>query len=364
MRVLHLLPHARALGGTERTVIDLLAAPALADVEQAVAFVQPGLVQGFPPQKVLGYRAGRVLPGAALPAILRWRPDVVNGWLLQGNLLGAALKPLLPGAVLISSERHSHETLGGIRPVLERLVARAEDAATGNSTAVRDAVVGRLPQRAGHFRVIVPGVAAPVASAASRPTSAVMVGRTHPVKDHLTALRTWRRVIERLPSANLTIVGGGPGLAALQRAAHELGLDGMVCFRGETDPAPDLAGARIFLATSRAEGFSRAVVEALALGVPVVSTDVGGIAEISSDAVRVAAVGDDAALAEHIVDWLQDPDRLAAAQHAALAAAARFAPAACHEAYARLYAEVLSGRRPRRARPTRARRRRYRDRTW
>lgn len=343
MRVLHLLPHARALGGTERTVIDLLAAPALADIEQAVAFVQPGRVHGFPPAKVLGHRAGRVLPGGSLPAILRWRPHIVHGWLLQGNLLGAVIKPLLPGAVLISSERHSHETLGGVRPLLERLVAHAEGVATGNSTAVRDAVVGRLPQRAEHFRVIAPGVAAPVVSGAPRPTTAVMVGRAHPVKDHLTALRTWRRVVERRPSATLTIVGGGFAVPALQRAAHEHGLEQAVHFRGETDPAPDLAGAQIFLSTSRAEGFSRAVVEALALGVPVVSTDVGGIGEIRADAVRVAAVGDDAALAAHIIDWLEDPEGLAAARRSALVAAERFVPAACHEAYAQLYAEMLSG---------------------
>jgi len=256
MRVLHLLPHARALGGTERTVIDLLAAPQLAHIEQRVAFVQPGSVQGFPVAKVLGGRAARVLPGGSLPAIVRWRPDVIHGWLLQGNMLGAVLKPVLPRVRLITSERHSHEALGGPRAMLERVVARAEDVATGNSAAVRAAVVGRLPARASHFQIILPGVAAPAAANAPRPTTAVMVGRAHPVKDHLTALRAWAQVIERRPAATLTIVGGGPGLSALQRAAQELGLGSSVCFRGEADPAPDLAGARVFLSTSRAEGFS------------------------------------------------------------------------------------------------------------
>lgn len=340
MRVLHLLPHARALGGTERTVIDLLAAPQLAHIEQRVAFVQPGSVQGFPVAKVLGGRAARVLPGGSLPAIVRWRPDVIHGWLLQGNMLGAVLKPVLPRARLITSERHSHEALGGPRAMLERVVARAEDVATGNSAAVRAAVVGRLPARASHFQIILPGVAASAAANAPRPATAVMVGRAHPVKDHLTALRAWARVIERRPAAILTIVGGGPGLSALQRAAQELGLGSSVCFRGEADPAPDLAGARVFLSTSRAEGFSRAVVEALAAGVPVVSTDVGGVDELRGDAVRIAAVGDDVALAAHILDWLEDPAALAAAASAAHLLAQRFAPADCHEAYARLYADV------------------------
>ncbi|MGH2917269.1 MAG: glycosyltransferase [Solirubrobacteraceae bacterium] len=343
MRVVHLLPHARALGGTERTVIDLLESPQLAHIEQRVAFVQPGRACGFPPAKVLGGRAGRVLPGGSLPAILGWRPHIVHGWLLQGNVLGAALKPVLRDAVLVASERHSHATLGGARPWLERLVARAEDVATGNSGAVRDAVVRRVPARAESFRVIYPGVAAPPAMTASSRTSAVMVGRVHPVKDHATALRTWRRVVDRVPSATLTIVGGGPGLRPLQRDARALGLAATVRFRGDADPAPDLAGAQLFLSTSRAEGFSRAVVEALAAGVPVVSTDVGGIAEIGGDAVRAAPVGDDAALAAHVLDWLEHPEALAGAARAARLAARRFEPARCHEAYARLYAELVSG---------------------
>jgi glycosyltransferase involved in cell wall biosynthesis len=167
-----------------------------------------------------------------------------------------------------------------------------------------------------------------------------MVGRAHPVKDHLTALRAWGRVIARRPAARLTIVGGGRGLPALQRAAQELGLGTSVCFCGEADPAPYLAGAQVFLSTSRAEGFSRAVVEALAAGVPVVSTDVGGVDELRGDAVRVAAVGDDVGLAAHILDWLEDPAALAAAAAAAHRVAQRFAAAICHEAYARLYAEV------------------------
>lgn len=342
MRVVHLLPHARGLGGTERTVIDLLASPQLGHVDQRVAFVQPGRVLGFPADTVLGGRAGRVLPGAALPAIVRWQPDVVHGWLLQGNVLGAALKAVLRGAVLVTSERHSHESIGAPQAALERLVARAEDVVTGNSSAVRAAVVGRLPRRAQHFRVILPGVAAPVASGPSRPATAVMIGRAHPVKDHLTALRTWRRVVERDSAATLTIIGGGPGMPKLRRAASELGLSSAVTFRDDADPAADLAGARIFLSTSRAEGFSRAVVEALAAGVPVVCTDVGGVAELRSEAVRVAAVGDDAGLAGHILDWLGDPAALAAAAHAARRVSERFAPALCHSAYARLYAEFAA----------------------
>jgi glycosyltransferase involved in cell wall biosynthesis len=319
-------------------VIDLLASPELAHVEQRVAFAQPGRVLGFPPPAVLGGRGGAA---AALPAILRWRPHLLHGWLLQGNALGALLKLALPSAALIASERNAGHALDSpLKRQLERAVARAEAVATANSAAVRAAAVARVPERAARLRVIPPGVAAPPRSGRAQPGTAVMVGRLHPVKDHATALRAWRRVVDARPGATLTLVGGGPERAALEARARELGLAAAVRFRGDSDPAPDLYGARMFLLTSRAEGFSRAVVEALAAGLPVVATDVGGMAEIGGEAVRLAPVGDDAALAAHVLAWLGDPGARDRAAAAARAAADRFAPAACGRAYADLYAEL------------------------
>jgi glycosyltransferase involved in cell wall biosynthesis len=337
LRVLHLLPHARgALGGTERTVLDLLRSPLLAHVDQRVAFVQPGRVAGFGGVTVLGGKGG--LP-AALPAILRWRPDVLHGWLLQGNVAGVLLGAALPSARVVTSERNAGtHARPRVKRVLERFVARGEDVATANSFAVRDAAVGRVPRRAHRFRVIPPGVAALAEVGDPRPATAVSVGRLHPVKDHATALRAWSSVVAERPEATLTIVGGGPERAPLEALAGDLGLGGAVRFRGDADPAPDLYGADMFLLTSRTEGFSRAVVEALAAGLPVVATDVGGMAEIDGGATRLAPVGDAAGLAAHVLAWLDDPGALARASSAARAAARRFTPDECHRAYAELYA--------------------------
>jgi glycosyltransferase involved in cell wall biosynthesis len=230
-----------------------------------------------------------------------------------------------------------------LKRALERFVAGAEDVATGNSAAVRDASVARVPARAAAFRVIVPGLAAPDTAREVHRATAVMVGRLHPVKDHATALRAWRRVVTEHPDATLTIVGDGPNRASLEALVGELALQRAVSFRGETDPAPDLFGARMFLLSSRAEGFSRAVLEALAAGLPVVATDVGGMAEIGGEGVRLAPVGDDAALAAHVLAWLDDPGTLASAGAAAHTAAQRFTADRCHRAYGDLYAELAGG---------------------
>jgi glycosyltransferase involved in cell wall biosynthesis len=338
LRVLHLLPHARALGGTERTVLDLIRSPRLAHTDQRIVFVHPGHVLGFPPASVLGGRGGAV---AALPAILRWRPQILHGWLLQGNALGAVLAYALPSARLVTSERNvGLHARPRVKAALERFIARREDVATGNSPAVRDAAVARVPCRAGAFRVIAPGVTAPWPGEPSREATAVSVGRLHPVKDHATAIRAWRRVVAARPDATLTIVGDGPERRALEALARELCVDGAVSFRGEANPASDLRGARMFLLSSRVEGFSRAVLEALSAGLPVVATDVGGMREIGTEAVRLGPVGDDAALASHVLAWLDDPCARDRAAVAARLAAERFSPDACHRAYADLYAEL------------------------
>jgi glycosyltransferase involved in cell wall biosynthesis len=334
LRVLHLLPHARELGGSERTVLDMLRSPVLAQLEQRVAFVRGGPVVGFSRDELL--TAGRP-PAAVLRAARRWRPDVVHGWLLQGNLLGACVKALDHSVVLVTSERNVGHALNPGKRLLERLVARAEDAATANSDAVRAAAVARLPRRAAAMRLIAPGVAPLPRPARVEEATAVMVGRLHPVKDHATALRAWRRVVERHREATLSIVGDGPERARLEALAGELGLGAAVAFQGDTDPAPHLYGARMFLLSSRAEGFSRALVEALAAGLPAVCTAVGGVEELPEAAVRRARVGDDAALAEAVIELLGDPD----APAAALAAAGRYDLERAHLAFADLYAGLV-----------------------
>ena len=331
IRALHLLPRPEAtLGGTERTVLDLLTSPQLAHVEQRIAFAGPGPTGDYPADCVLRGPRG----------ILSWRPQIVHGWLLQGNLMGAVIKTLRPSAVLVTSERNLGHALTPRKRRLERAVAAQEDVATANSRAVRDAAIARLPRRAAHFRVISPGIRPVPRSQDAIASTAVMVGRLHEVKDHATALRTWRRVTAEHPDARLSIVGTGPERERLEHEIDRAGLRASVVLRGYADPAPHLQGARMFLSTSRAEGFSRALLEAMAGGLPAVSTAVGGATEIAGDGVRLAPAHDDAGLARHVLGWLDHPDQLAAAGAAAREVASQFSVERCHAAYAALYEEL------------------------
>ncbi|MBI4639350.1 MAG: GT4 family glycosyltransferase PelF [Candidatus Tectomicrobia bacterium] len=107
------------------------------------------------------------------------------------------------------------------------------------------------------------------------------VSRLAPVKDHETLIRSFALVEERHPEACLAIVGEGPERPELERLAWQMNLNPKVSFLGLRNDIPELLSAMdIFVLSSLSEGFPVALLEAMAAGLPVVATDVGGNREI------------------------------------------------------------------------------------
>ncbi len=112
--------------------------------------------------------------------------------------------------------------------------------------------------------------------------------------------------------ARLTLVGDGPEQRAARERAQELGIQDRVLFLGQRDALPGLlAPADLFLMASTEESFGLSALEAMACGIPVVSTDVGGVSEVVTDGkTGLLAPRDDApAMAERIRELLFDRDR-------------------------------------------------------
>lgn len=142
------------------------------------------------------------------------------------------------------------------------------------------------------------------------------VGRLTHQKDFVTLLRAFAR-LRKTRSARLIVLGEGEERDALRGLAIDLGVAGDVDFPGyKTGRLGYMARARVFVLSSRWEGFGNVLVEALACGVPVVSTDCpSGPREILDDgaAGALVPVGDDGAMATAIADALDRPppaDRL------------------------------------------------------
>jgi glycosyltransferase involved in cell wall biosynthesis len=139
----------------------------------------------------------------------------------------------------------------------------------------------------------------------------VCVARFHPVKDHAMLLDAFARVARVDGSADLLLAGDGPQRQDLEAQAAALGIQRRVRFLGVRGDVPDLLrAADIFTLTSVSEAASLTLMEAMAAGLPVVVTNVGGNPEIVRQGVDGLLVprGDSAAAADAFLALLADAE--------------------------------------------------------
>ena len=140
---------------------------------------------------------------------------------------------------------------------------------------------------------------------------AISVARLSATKDFPTLLRAVPLVLPHVPDFRLRIVGDGPERAKLETLIDELNLRPHVELLGERHDVPALlAESGFFVSSSLNEGISLTLLEAMAVGLPVVTTAVGGNPEVVLDGHtgRLAPAGDPAALARAIVDLCAERD--------------------------------------------------------
>jgi glycosyltransferase involved in cell wall biosynthesis len=172
----------------------------------------------------------------------------------------------------------------------------------------------------------------------------IKVARFHPIKDHATLLRGFAGVATARPDVDLLLAGDGPLRGDLEALVSELGLKDRVHFLGVRHDVPELLqAADLFLLTSICEAASLTLLEALAAGLPVVVTAVGGNPEIVREGVEGLLVprGDAAALTAAIGRVLDD-STLASAMGAAGRARAqeRYQLGRTIDAYWHLYRQL------------------------
>jgi glycosyltransferase involved in cell wall biosynthesis len=170
----------------------------------------------------------------------------------------------------------------------------------------RVAVVGN----AVHVPPLPPLSAAPSRSAPGAP-SVLFMGRLHEHKGIFDLVRAMPAVLAVLPKARFVFAGDGD-VAGLRALAAELGVEHAVQLPGWVDGAAKrrlLAEAELFVLPTYFEALSVALLEAMACGVPIVSTPVGGIPDFIGDGVEGLLVppGPGTALADAILAVLQDP---------------------------------------------------------
>lgn len=137
------------------------------------------------------------------------------------------------------------------------------------------------------------------------------VGRIAPIKDHENLIRAVPEVVSAIPDARFVIVGDGPIRAEMEELAIRLGLGDRLLFIGMRKDIPELLSIMdIFVLPSLNEGMGRAMVEAMAMGVPVIASKVGGVPEVITDGETGLLVppGNSKVLAEAIIRLASDRD--------------------------------------------------------
>jgi N-acetyl-alpha-D-glucosaminyl L-malate synthase BshA len=168
------------------------------------------------------------------------------------------------------------------------------------------------------------------------------ISNFRPVKRVSDVVRVFAKVRERT-DAVLVLVGDGPDRQHVEEETERLGVARYVRFLGKVDAVADLLrAADLFLLPSASESFGLSALEAMACGVPVIASDVGGLPEVvvNGETGALAPVGDVDAMTELAHEYLA-PDRWRTARAAAVERSRDFDEAQVVPQYEALYRRVL-----------------------
>ena len=250
----------------------------------------------------------------------------------------------LPHRPLYVREFHYNKNyrLDSARSPLKRLIARINNFYDYRLRLPRYDIVGLLTKEDADMnwrrspvtsRIrVVPNPLTEEAPVQASPDSrlVVTVGRISYQKNHESLLRAWAKVARRYPDWKLAIYGSGELSSQLQRQITDMGLQDSVSAPGSvSDPLRRMAEGSIFALTSRFEGFALVIIEAAAVGLPIVSyTCPCGPREAINDGTDGLLVpfGNEDAFADALLRLIENPDLRAEMGNNAKLMALRYSP--------------------------------------
>lgn len=248
--------------------------------------------------------------------IWRQQPQLLIAFLLYAYLASIPLAAISTNAIRVSSRR----SLGMFKDVkwvlhIERLVNALTDLVIANSHAVANYAIKQEaldPQKVKVIQNVLPKVwytkpLNPLAAGSSdREVTILNVANLIAYKGQQTLIEAIAVVRERFPETTLRIVGDGPERNAITELAAKLEVPLDVTGFSEVDYTTYQSG-EIFVLSSNEEGMSNALMEAMAAGLPIVATDVGGNSEVLGDSGLLVPPGNPIELASAIGRLLEDP---------------------------------------------------------
>ena len=372
LRVL-ILVKGLGLGGAERLLSESVPYLDRESIDYEIAYLTPwkdDLVPAFEQASIPVHclDIGNELdPRAAirLQRLLRdRRVDLVHSHSPYPSVLARLLAPLTGSPAIVHTEHSLPDSRRAVTQLANRLTYRLTDCVIAVSANVKAGIEsgGWLKP---HFIEVVHGgvddrLLSPVDEELVRvtrnelgvdPESFVVgnVAHLRSQKGHTVFLEAAKLIIEEEPDTTFVLVGREkePGfLDELKAQAAALGIGDRVIFAGfRPNPFPILASLDLFMMTSLYEGFPIALVEAMAVGLAIVATDVGGVGEAIQSGVEGLLVPprDPHALADAALRLLRDPaERMLLSGHARTRVAAEFTLESMVRRVESLYRDTLS----------------------
>ena len=326
------------VGGAERQLVELVRRLSPARVQATVAVMYSGGALFSELEACSGVchvafgKRGRWDFGSFTRRLLAYarelRPDVVHGYLDAGNLLALMVgrhvrAPVVFGVRASVSDPRDYDVFTTFAASATRRSGRFADLVIANSEAGRSAYIAAgVP--ASRIAVVPNGIdgerfrADPEARKAARARWGVAdeefvvgkVARFDPVKDHGTFARAAARVLELVPHARFVCAGDGEKHVRdrVWRVAADRGVQDRFIWQPEGPADASLySGFDVHVSASYSEGFSNALAEAMACGVPCVATNVGDSATLIGDTGLVVPPRDPDALAVAIAQMARAP---------------------------------------------------------
>jgi glycosyltransferase involved in cell wall biosynthesis len=359
-RVAHVV-NAVGLGGAELFLADLVARAREQGFDQVVLnpFARPSSAEFA--ERIRPVRHEAHVGGLrSAPVVRRWlhgrladfRPDVVHVMLFPATVAMATLRRS-PGVAWLQTNMYGPglrvARLSRLKTPLDRWAGRRFDHVVAISRAVEQFLVtdyGYPPATVSCIPLGWDGAPRP-RQADGRPPTVVCVAHFRTEKGHAVLLDAFALVRDEIPDARLVLVGQGELADALRAQVDRLGLGDSVEMTGPVaDVWPVLARADVFALPSLSEAYGIAVAEAMAAGLPVVASAVGGVPELVEDGVtgELFPVGDHRALAAHLVRILGSPELAARMGAAARAAAEQMRRARSIDRYLDLCERLAHGK--------------------
>jgi glycosyltransferase involved in cell wall biosynthesis len=346
-----------AMGGIERLSIQLCAHlnrdkfdPTLICIEGGGPLENEAAEYGVEVVK-LG-KSIKNIPGTvrALSRVLReLEVDVVHG---NPGMLARLAAP--KGAAKVSTYHNMLIGRGYLSLIPDRYLARRTDALVGISKAVAANAEKVLRLDGGSFHVIYNGVDIERIQALAlesvnqdivkKGPVVCFLGRLAPEKGVGFLIEAFKEVLNEIPDAVLWIIGDGPERRVLEERVRDGNIQA-VFFGQQVNPYPLLAVSDVFCLPSFKGAFELALVEAMALGLPVIATKGGGVPEVTGNAALLVETGDTSGLSKALVKVLTDNGEAGSLSEKSIIRSDSLSISHTADDYATVYKEAVEAKR-------------------